>query len=593
MAAPILWTEVKETDVNIANNTSVIKVDLYLQGNGESWNHLNPQGYINIDGSITYFNHNFEKNGSRQWLGSASKTVTHNADGTKSGTIKAGFNTGGYYGTVITSCTYNATVIPRATQPNVDMGKAEPGDTVTINLPRASSNFTHRIQYKMVDQEWQTLTNTASSNYKWVVPATVLDFIPTSTSGVAQIKVDTYNGSNYIGTKNTNITIIVPDSIVPVIESIKIEEAVPFVTATFGAYTQELSRLNLDIHTIAGRGSSIRSVQAVIDGIIYNQAKFTSNILSRSGELKIDVTITDNRGRSATKVEAITVIHYHGPRIADISLEQCDKDGTLNSTGACTKITVTGSVCPVNNKNVKKLVIKHKRYNEEVYSKQEVKIDYTFRIAKIIQNTTYDETNEFVVELTDSVSTVSETTVSGKVVISRLAGGDGVTFFKEAEEPGLWVGDIGYSMSSGFIKKWGEKYNSKNVLLENILNNFETDIKGLESKMEIELIPQSYVPFNGAWQVGEWQLIKIGRIIFMNFSIYAKVIADYLYQNITTSPIHESIRPSKLTTLSGTCMNEANKNVGTSCMVIKENGTINLISEKAVGWHKFSGILIC
>ena len=80
----------------------------------------------------------------------------------------------------------------------------------------------------------------------------------------------------------------------------------------------------------------------------------------------------------------------------------------------------------------------------------------------------------------------------------------------------------------------------------------------------------------------------------MNFSVYAtKVIADYLYQNITATPIHESIRPSKLTTLSGVCMNEANKNVGTSCMVIKENGSINLISEKAVGWHKFSGILIC
>ena len=186
MAAPIIWLELSESSIDTANNTSVVSANLYLQGNGSSWNHENPQGYITIDGTDTYFNHNFEQSGNRQWLGSASKTVYHNSDGTKAITVSAGFNTGGYYGTLYTSKSFNLTKIARATQPGVNPSTAKPGDTVTISLPRASGSFTHKIWYRMTNQSWQLLTETAATEYKWVVPDVVLDYIPLS-SGSAEL----------------------------------------------------------------------------------------------------------------------------------------------------------------------------------------------------------------------------------------------------------------------------------------------------------------------------------------------------------------------------------------------------------------------
>ena len=49
--------------------------------------------------------------------------------------------------------------------------------------------------------------------------------------------------------------------------------------------------------------------------------------------------------------------------------------------------------------------------------------------------------------MTDKLSTATEHGTTGVPVISRLAGGKGVTLFKEATEEGFWVGDIDYTIT--------------------------------------------------------------------------------------------------------------------------------------------------
>lgn len=73
---------------------------------------------------------------------------------------------------------------------------------------------------------------------------------------------------------------------------------------------------------------------------------------------------------------------------------------------------------------------------------------WDFEASKIISGTNPATTYEFKATLTDKLeSDGPKTTRTSVVCISRLAGGKGVTLFKEAEEEGFWVGDIDYTIT--------------------------------------------------------------------------------------------------------------------------------------------------
>ena len=107
-----LSIELTESNVNVASNTSVVTANVYITSDARTWNHYNPPGSITIDGTTTTFTASFSRGG-RQWLARASKTVTHNADGTKSINASASYDTGGYYGTIKASASKTLTRIPR------------------------------------------------------------------------------------------------------------------------------------------------------------------------------------------------------------------------------------------------------------------------------------------------------------------------------------------------------------------------------------------------------------------------------------------------------------------------------------------------
>lgn len=111
------WMAISESGVNVQANTSVVTVNLYYSGNGVSWSHLSPSGAIVIDGTSYGFRHNFEKSRGTQWLASASKTVGHNADGSRWVDCSAWFSTGVSLGTLRTSGGKTLTKIARAVPP--------------------------------------------------------------------------------------------------------------------------------------------------------------------------------------------------------------------------------------------------------------------------------------------------------------------------------------------------------------------------------------------------------------------------------------------------------------------------------------------
>ena len=102
-----------ESGISIPSNKSVVTAKLYYYGNGASYNYNNPEGTITIDGTKYDFDHDFTTSTSAQLLATKSKTVTHNADGSKTVSVSAKFKTGVSLGTLSASATLELTTIPR------------------------------------------------------------------------------------------------------------------------------------------------------------------------------------------------------------------------------------------------------------------------------------------------------------------------------------------------------------------------------------------------------------------------------------------------------------------------------------------------
>lgn len=108
-----LYIEWSESSVSTSKNTSVVSATVKLYNGYGSWSYGGEPWYVIIDGT-KYSGTVGAWSGSPVTIGSASKTVTHNSNGSKSITISAYFDTQGTStGAVSASGTATLTSIPR------------------------------------------------------------------------------------------------------------------------------------------------------------------------------------------------------------------------------------------------------------------------------------------------------------------------------------------------------------------------------------------------------------------------------------------------------------------------------------------------
>lgn len=429
-----------ESNVNIINNTSVVTAKLYYYGNGASYNYNNPKGTITIDGTSYSFNHDFTKSTSAQLLATKSKTVTHNADGSKTVSVSAKFKTGVSLGTLSASATLELTTIPRVSTLTLDVDTvlADGESEVIATATKQSSSFTDILTVSLGDYSQEV-----ESGVAFTIPEEWISAI-SGESATAKVKVETFNGTTSIGTKTADLTVNVPGSVVPVINDLNISEAVAAVTNAFGnRFVQNLSQLNISVDAEGVYGSTIKSYSIALDGVNYIQQAFTSNVIKTAGTLDIKVKVTDSRGRTTEDTFQVDIIEYVRPAITSMAYVHCDSDGSQNSNGNSTKVTIAGKVYSVEEQNIKALKLKYKTTADEVYTERVVVLsDWTFNVDVIISDTDPTVTYEYIAELTDKINVDSPETfrvTTGIVVISRKAGGTGVTFFGEAEEDGFII----------------------------------------------------------------------------------------------------------------------------------------------------------
>lgn len=445
---------VTESGTSSATNTGKISWTLAIKMKiaSPSWSNGTSTVTVTIGGVRRYTGDSWDVRGvaagKSKTIASGSFTATHSADGSLSLAVAAAISSSTQFGSASLSGTFTGTTIPRATTPSVSPSTATLGNNVTISTPRASSAFTHRLYYRIGSGSWVTIATGVGTSYTWTVPLSIANSFPNSTSGSITIRCITYNGSTQIGdAKTCTLKINVPN--VPPSCSVSISEAVAAVTSAFGSrYVQGLSQLNIAIAAAGVYGSTIRSYSTSVDGVTYNSSAFTTNVINGSGSLTVKTTVSDSRGRTATVTKTINVLAYSPPAITGMTYQQCDADGTANPTGSSTKITISGRVTDVGGQNTRSLILKWKKSTDTTYQSRTLTTSgYTFTVSTIVNGTTTDETYEFIAVLADKIKTVEYEITTGIIAMSVLAGGKGIRFFGEAEEEGLVIDKINYSMT--------------------------------------------------------------------------------------------------------------------------------------------------
>ena len=294
--------EEKASDYISTNKTTVI-VDIYVRRTDYSSNgayNLSGTGWsITIDGSTFTGSSTWDTRNSTDWkyLGSASKVIEHNADGSKSITISAshtGNSASGSskMGNASGSGTFTLTTIPRAS--SITAIDANIESSTLININRASSSFTHTITYSFAGLTGTIATKTAQTSIGWTISSSFYAKIPNAKTGEVTLTCTTYNGSTAVGTSTTTFTVTASEEKCrPTVAAVLIDS-----NSTTVALTGDSSKLIKYKSTAKVTPTATAKNSATIKKITVNGTTMSGTYVSfanvQSETFKVEVT--DSRG---------------------------------------------------------------------------------------------------------------------------------------------------------------------------------------------------------------------------------------------------------------------------------------------------------
>ena len=208
-----LRLELSESNISISNNTSVVNYSLYLDSTHarfEDWN-VSYTLYIGNEVSINKTERLSmpPARGEPLLLASGSKTVTHNDDGSRSLSVSCSISTSTaqFYlpGSASISTTLILTTIARKSTLYDVSGTI--GKSISLRITKRNSGFTHTIRYSFGNVSGTIVNKGSSNSINWTPPIALYLQIIGSSSGRGTISIETFNGSDSLGSNSYVLTL--------------------------------------------------------------------------------------------------------------------------------------------------------------------------------------------------------------------------------------------------------------------------------------------------------------------------------------------------------------------------------------------------
>ena len=365
---------------SITNNTSKVRIKWTSQQTGSSYN--NAPGdkayyYITINGG-TETEHTvaftLPQNTTKTIL-DTTLTVSHKADGTGSIKVRTWMDTEISAGVITQTKTLTLDTIPRASAVSAP-STGTLGTALKITIDRKSPSFSDKLYYKIGGNSAVQLTgyDGTAGTYSWTPPVSLATNAPNSTQLVVTIITNTYNGSTYVGRSECAVTLAIPASEVPSL-TVAVSDPTNVKTNYGGYFVQLRSKIKVTITGTGIQGSTIKAYSIKVGrtqgtGTIYtaNAKTGTTDFLQFAGSAWVTCTVTDSRGRTATKSIEYTVKPYSVPTISSISATRCTQNGAANRTGEYGKVTFTAAITALSKKNTAAYKVQYREYGTEAWT---------------------------------------------------------------------------------------------------------------------------------------------------------------------------------------------------------------------------------
>ena len=533
-----LLLDVSEKSYSIENNTSQVEWWVGIRSNTAYHNHygLSETYVVNINGTVV---HNAVhtptvNSGATVWVASGTTTVSHNADGSKSISVSASFNNAdrGTYLPTTGSCSgsLKLTTIPRATTPSIDKPSLECGSAIKISGTSASSNFSHKVYVTWNGTKTQIGTiasGTTTPSFSYTIPTDWEKNIPDSTSGIATFTLETISGSTSVGSKTVNATIKVRSGVVPSIGTVSISDT-NSICAGIGQYVQSQSKLKFSIATSGNQGSTITSVSTKFNGQTYSGSTFTTQAIQNSGTLSYTITVTDSRGRTATKSGSINVVAYNPPSLTNVSAKRANSGYAVDeSSGTYALLHFKVGFTSLSNKNVTSFYIQYRASGASSWTKinswaNNYTLEQDYKAGNLFTSTTttyeiaFGVKDKFMSDYSWQIVTVTPT----YALINFGKDGKSLTFFGQDGNNANRLTVNGDLVSNKYkFSSVSENTSSTHVLVENGNEIQYRDWNKLVNSIKSAMYPVGsvYITYNnvnpGTFLGGTWERFGQGRTL--------------------------------------------------------------------------------
>ena len=442
-----LLLDVSEKSYSIENNTSTVEWWVGIRSNTAYHNHygLAETYTVVINGSTVHsaVHKPTVNSGATVWVASGTTTVSHNADGSKSISVSASFNNAdrGTYLPTTGSCSgsLKLTTIPRATVPSVDKPSLDCGSVIKFTGTSASSNFSHKLYSSWSGEEKLIATldkGSTAVSYSYTIPTSWEKNMPDTTSAIATFILETLNGNTVIGRKSINATVQVRSGIVPTVGNPTIEDT-NSISKVMGLYVQSQSCIKFTIPTSGNQGSTITSVSTKFNDQTYSGSTFTTQAIQNSGTLSYTITVTDSRGRTATKSGSINVVAYNPPSLTNVSAKRANSSYAVDeSSGTYALLHFKVGFTSLSNKNVTSFYIQYRASGATSWTKinswannytleQDYKADNLFTSTTTTYEIAFGVKDKFMSDYSWQIVTVTPT----YALINFGKDGKSLTFF--------------------------------------------------------------------------------------------------------------------------------------------------------------------
>lgn len=338
-------------------------------------------------------------------------TIGHNSDGTKnfsaSASVTFNMNFNGWVGAKGVSVSGTLNTIPRASAPSVS-GTKQLGSKLTISTNRKSSAFTHTVKWSWAGKSGTIASNVGASCTWTPSVATFAPYLPNAGSATCTITCDTYNGGTKIGTKTTSFTLSIPSNVTPSVSAVTVTDTEGY-QAKYGGLVSGKSHITIKVTGVGVYGSTIKSY-----GKKYNKNSEQSNTTGSFtdapqavGSIPIVGSVTDSRGRKASKSITVTVLAYDAPSLSGTTAAR-----TPNDESSTVRVTVKGSTTNLGGKNTNTATVKIERRQQGTSAWTQVNSadrGVTWNYTLDIGGLSSDSVWEIRVTATDQLGTVTQT----------------------------------------------------------------------------------------------------------------------------------------------------------------------------------------